>query len=67
MEGGVRILTMRDGLPHSVYFISHSPIFRESELARLTLPEEAAMYGDCDWLRQHLTHAEVIPDEYDPI
>jgi hypothetical protein len=60
IDEGVRILILSDGLPESAHFISLEPGFREAEIARLELPEEAVVLGNCDWLRSYLTEAGVV-------
>jgi hypothetical protein len=63
MDEGVRILTLSDGSPSGAHFISLEPGFREDEIRRLNLPEEAVMLGSCDWLSAYLLEAGVVSHE----
>ncbi len=59
LEGGVRVLTMINGLPFGAHFVSEAPAFREAELSRIAPPQEAVLIGGCGWLSTFLSEAGV--------
>ncbi len=59
LDNGLRVLSISNGLPKDVFFISNDPGYRDAELAGLSLPDEAVVFDGCDWLKTVLHEAHV--------